>query len=94
MGFKDFFKKAPKHTLAVGDIVTCDCHGGLALILELFDEEKDVEGVHHPSMNMARIWWIRYPHSGIKERVWVHTIARMRKHPEYSNLEKMPAKKF
>jgi len=94
MGFKDFFKKAPKHALTVGDIVTCTCHGGLAIVLELYDEDKIVDGVEAPSMNMARIWWMRYPHDGVKERIWMHTIERLRKHPEYSGLKNMPVKKF
>lgn len=94
MSFREFFEKAPTHNLVIGDIVTCNCHGGLAIILEIYDEEKEVDGVYHPSMNMAKIWWMRYPHSGIKERIWMHTIAKLRKHPEYSGLQKMPPKKF
>jgi hypothetical protein len=94
MGFKEFFERAPRHALKVGDIVTCSCHGGLAIVLELYDKDKTIEGTDHPSMNMAKIWWIRYPHSGIKERIWMHTIRRLKKHPEYSDLKKMPPKKF
>ena len=94
MGFKEFFQRAPKHVLAVGDIVTCSCHGGLALVLELYDQEAIIDGKEAPSMNMAKIWWIRYPHDGIKERIWMHTIARLKKHPEYSGLTEMPVKKF
>jgi len=94
MGFKEFFKRAPKHVLAVGDMVTCSCHGGLAVVLELYDKEKIVDGTLAPSMNMAKIWWIRYPHAGVLEREWMHTIARLRKHPEYSGLKNMPPKKF
>ena len=70
---KDFFKKAPIHQLVIGDLVTCTCHGGVAMIIELFDKKNpDV-----PSMNMVQIYWIKYPHSGIKERVWMHTIDRL-----------------
>ena len=72
---KDFFKKAPKHSLSVGDLVTCTCHGGIAIIIKLFDKEDEVA----PSMNMCQIFWIKYPHSGVKERLWMHTIERLRK---------------
>jgi hypothetical protein len=71
---KDFFKKAPMHELAVGDLVTCSCHGGVAVIIELYDAETDAA----PSMNMAQIYWIKYPHDGVLERVWMHTIERLR----------------
>jgi hypothetical protein len=49
---KAFFEKPPKHKLKVGDLVTCTCHGGVAVVLELFDGrgEEDIQ------MNMARIW--------------------------------------
>ena len=94
MGFQEFFKRAPSHTLTVGDIVTCSCHGGLAIILELYDRDTIVDGTKAPSMNMAKIWWFRYPHDGVKERVWMHTIDRLRKQPEYSGLTKMPPKNF
>ena len=95
MGFiervKDFFEIPPKHDLKIGDLVTCTCHGGVAIVVELYDNPNKVE---YPKMNMAKIWWIRYPHDGIKERVWMHTIARLKKHPEYSGLTEMPVKKF
>ena len=70
---KDFFKTAPAHMLAVGDLVTCTCHGGVAVVVNLYDLETDVA----PSMNMAQIYWIRYPHDGVKERLWMHTIERL-----------------
>ena len=73
---KDFFEIAPKHDLKVGDLVTCSCHGGVAVIIELYDQHTDVA----PSMNMAKIYWIQFPHTGIKERVWMHTIRRLRKY--------------
>ncbi len=78
MGFKELFEKAPDHDLKVGDIVTCGCHGGLAVILRIFDgvNEKDAD---YPSMNMAEIWWLKYPHPGVKERLWIHTITRLKK---------------
>ena len=72
---KDFFKRAPKHEFRVGDLVTCSCHGGIAVIVELYDKDSDTA----PSMNMCQVFWIRYPHSGIKERLWMHTIERLRK---------------
>ena len=64
---KDFFKRAPKHNFNVGDLVTCTCHGGVAIIVQLFDKED--EG---PSMNMCQIFWIKYPHSGVKELSLIH----------------------
>ena len=67
---KDFFERAPTHDFKVGDLVTCTCHGGIAIIIELFDKDDD----RAPSMNMCQIFWIKYPHSGIKERIWMHTI--------------------
>lgn len=70
---KDFFKKAPEHALSVGDLVTCVCHGGVAIIVELYDTEANGA----PSMNMAQIYWIKYPHDGVKERLWMHTIERL-----------------
>jgi len=82
---KDFFKHPPAHTLKVGDLVTCNCHGGLAVIIALFDEGEEVQ------MNMAKIWWIIYPHTGIKERDWMHTIDELHK---YSIFRKITSKKF
>ena len=72
---KDFFKRAPIHEFKVGDLVTCSCHGGVAVIIELYDKDDELA----PSMNMRQIFWIKYPHSGIKERIWMHTIERLRK---------------
>ena len=94
MGFKDFFKRAPEHNLEVGDIVTSASHGGLAIVLELYDTDTVVDWKDAPSMNMAKIWWLRYPHDGIKERIWMHTIDKLKKHPENSGLTKMPVKNF
>lgn len=76
---KDFFMKAPKHELTVGDLVTCTCHGGIALVVELYDIEK--KGT--VSMNMAQIYWIKYPNPSVKERLWMHTIGSLYK---YRNL--------
>ncbi len=74
---KDFFEKPPVHSLAVGDLVTCSCHGGLAVIVELYDgSHPDGDTIE---MNMAKIWWIQYPHEGVLERQWMHTIKRLRK---------------
>lgn len=76
---KEFFEKAPAHDFAVGDLVTCDCHGGLAIIIRIFDGTNEKEP-NYPSMNMVEIWWLRYPHRGIKERQWIHTISRLKRH--------------
>lgn len=70
---KEFFKKPPKHKLVLGDLVTCTCHGGVAIVIELYDKGEVAQ------MNMAKIWWIVYPHTGIKERDWMHTIDRLYK---------------
>lgn len=78
VGYKErlykYFEIAPKHNLAVGDLVTCTCHGGIAMVIKLHDKNPE-----HPSMDMAQIYWLKYPHAGVKERVWVHTISRLRK---------------
>ena len=78
VGYKErlykYFEIPPKHNFNVGDLVTCDCHGGVAMIIELHDKSDD-----HPAMDMAKIYWIVYPHDGVKERVWMHTISRLRK---------------
>ena len=75
---KDFFEKPPDHDLQLGDLVTCSCHGGVAMIIELFDKSHIDSGTLE--MNMARIWWIQYPHEGVLERDWMHTIKRLRKY--------------
>ena len=83
MGFvervKDFFEIPPKHDLKVGDLVTCTCHGGVAIVLELYD---DPEMLGQPKMNMAKIWWIKRTYDN-QERVWMHTIARLNKYGRY-----------
>jgi len=83
MGFiervKDFFEIPPKHDLRVGDLVTCTCHGGVAIVLELYD---DPEMLGQPKMNMARIWWIKRTYDN-QERNWMHTIARLNKYGRY-----------
>ena len=79
MGFldrvKDFFESPPEHNLKVGDLVTCTCHGGVAVVIELFDTARRREdpGVDYPRMNMARIWWINKPNKDLS-RDCVHTI--------------------
>ena len=78
MGFKELFRKAPKHDFAVGDLVTCSCHGGLAIVLRIYDGVNEKEA-DYPSMDMVQIWWLRYPHPGVKERIWLHTISRLRR---------------
>jgi len=72
---KDFFDEPPDHNLKVGDLVTCTCHGGIAVILELYDEPREPEA---PLMNMARIWWIKKSNADVS-RDWMHTIHRLKK---------------
>ena len=81
---KAFFEKPPEHNLKVGDLVTCTCHGGVAVILTLYDNSRrvDDEGEEYPKMNMARIWWISKPNSTIA-RSWIHTINRLNKYGEH-----------
>jgi len=43
------------------------------MIIELFDKKNP----DAPSMNMVQIYWIKYPHAGVRERVWMHTIDRL-----------------
>jgi len=85
MGFiervKDFFEIPPKHDFQVGDLVTCTCHGGVAIILELYD---DAESIGNPRMNMARLWWIKKTYSSM-ERVWMHTISKLNHHGKYKS---------
>ena len=69
---KAFFEKPPEHKLRVGDLVTCTCHGGIAVVIQLFDGRSDVQ------MNMARVWWIKKGASDIS-RDWMHTISRLNK---------------
>ncbi len=80
MGFvervKEFFKKPPKHNLQIGDLVTCTCHGGVAIVVELFDNPTAAE---YLQMNMAHIWWIS-PAYKAQERSWMHTIGRLNKY--------------
>ena len=76
---KAFFEIPPKHNLKVGDLVTCTCHGGVAIVIELFDDPKKVE---YPKMNMAKIWWINRAYS-TQARSWMHTIGRLNKYGEH-----------
>lgn len=80
MGYKErlykYFEIPPKHDFVVGDLVTCSCHGGVAMIVKFYDKSDD-----HPGMDMAQIYWVIFPHEGIKERMWMHTISRLRKWP-------------
>jgi len=73
---KDFFEKPPSHNLKVGDLVTCTCHGGVAIIVYLYDEGEEVQ------MNMAKIWWINLAFKD-QERSWMHTIGRLNKYGEH-----------
>ena len=73
---KDFFEIPPKHNLKVGDLVTCTCHGGVAIVLELYDDPNKIA---YPKMNMAKIWWIKKRYASM-ERVWMHTIARLNRY--------------
>jgi len=68
---KDFFEQPPQHGLRVGDLVTCVCHGGIAILVELYDEGEEIQ------MNMAKIWWIS-PAYSYQERSWMHTIGRLK----------------
>tara|TARA_R110001583_G_scaffold48409_1_gene151743 strand:+ start:420 stop:836 length:417 start_codon:yes stop_codon:yes gene_type:complete len=81
---KDFFKKPPEHNLKVGDLVTCTCHGGVAVVVALYDASERVEDPHveYPRMNMAKIWWINTAHQD-QERSWIHTIGRLSKYGEH-----------
>ena len=74
---KDFFEIPPDHNLKEGDLVTCTCHGGVAIVLELYDDPA--KPVEYPRMNMARIWWIRKTYPSM-ERMWMHTIARLNRY--------------
>ena len=78
MGYKErlfkYFEIPPKHEFVVGDLVTCTCHGGIAMIVQLYDKNPE-----HPGMDMVQIYWVKYPHDGVKERLWMHTISRLRK---------------
>jgi hypothetical protein len=76
---KAFFELPPKHNLKVGDLVTCTCHGGVAIIVELFDNPKEVD---YPKMNMAQIWWINRAHT-MQTRSWMHTIGRLYKYGDH-----------
>ena len=71
---KDFFEDPPEHTLKVGDLVTCTCHGGVAIIIRLYDDDEAAP------MNMAKIWWISKP-TAMQTRAWMHTIKRLSKYP-------------
>ena len=70
---KDFFEIPPKHDLKVGDLVTCTCHGGGAIVMELFDDPNNLGDA---KMNMARIWWVKRTYPSM-ERLWMHTIKRL-----------------
>lgn len=75
---KEFFQQAPAHEFIPGDMVTCDCHGGVGLIVRLYDErEISIATNERLSMNMVQIYWLKYPHEGVKERLWLHTIERL-----------------
>ena len=50
---RDFFELPPKHNLKVGDLVTCTCHGGVAIVMELYDDPGKID---YPKMNMAKIF--------------------------------------
>jgi hypothetical protein len=76
---KDFFELPPKHNLQVGDLVTCTCHGGVAIVIELYDDPTKVA---YPKMDMARIWWINKSYESMT-REWMHTIKRLNKYGEH-----------
>ena len=81
---KAFFEEPPEHDLHVGDLVTCSCHNAVAIIVQLYDDHDAAP------MNMAKIWWIIYPHTGIKERDWMHTIDEMRKFSIFKRIGSKP----
>ncbi len=70
---KAFFEVPPAHDLKVGDLVTCNCHGEVAIIIQLYDDHDDVP------MNMAKIWWVKPPEKHTSN-VWMHTIKRLYKY--------------
>ena len=70
---RDFFEKPPRHAFEVGDLVTCSCHGQVAVVLELYDIDESMP------MNMARIWWLTPPDS-MTTNLWMHTIKRLKKY--------------
>jgi|TARA_R110000851_G_scaffold241098_3_gene393727 hypothetical protein len=80
---KDFFKKPPEHKLRIGDLVTCTCHGGIAILVELYDTSvrQEDDSADYPKMNMAKIWWIQQNYKE-QERIWLHTIERLHKYGE------------
>ena len=52
--------------------------GGVGLIVRLYDErEISIATNERLSMNMVQIYWLKYPHEGVKERLWLHTIERL-----------------
>lgn len=71
-----FFEIPEKHNFKIGDLVTCTCHGGVAVILELYDDPGKVA---YPKMNMARIWWINQAYA-TQPRMYMHTINRLNKY--------------
>ena len=81
---KDFFEQPPEeHDIKVGSLVTCTCHGGVAVVLELYDKPDEED---YPNMNMAKIWWVKLPHTNI-DRVWMHTIARLHVYPDAKKIK-------
>jgi hypothetical protein len=77
---KDFFEIPPKHNFKVGDLVTCTCHGGVAIVIELYDASDVAD---HPKMNMAKIWWVKKTYDSM-ERMWMHTIRRLNHYGTYT----------
>ena len=47
---KDFFAKAPPHDLKVGDLVTCNCHGGIAALTLVRNNVDDYINKNYNSM--------------------------------------------
>ena len=77
---KRYFELPPKHDLKIGDLVTCTCHGGVAIVVELYDNPNEIE--NYPRMNMAKIYWIRRTYES-QERIWLHTINRLNHYGRY-----------
>lgn len=77
---KRYFEIPPEHDLEIGDLVTCTCHGGVAIVIELYDNPLEVKD--YPKMNMAKLYWIKRRYQS-QERIWLHTIARLNHYGRY-----------
>lgn len=72
---QDFFMTPPpEHNITVGALVTCTCHDGIAIVVELYD----LHSTGKLPMDMAKIWWVTKPKDK-DVRTWMHTIRRLKK---------------